>query len=117
MRENLTINDAESYVRELAAELTRPRERECLCCYVDRMLEEYGCDGTHRLALRYRDERAPRATALHKRLGRLGAYCDCELFLNGYRPARGAGTAPCAGVRRGSVSPCDNWVRIRRPGW
>ncbi len=131
------IDEAETLVRELAAELTRVREGECLCCYVARQLNEYGCSGGHGPSIRYRDAVAPRATALLDRLSRLGACCcDCELFLNGYEPHprfwtperevddRGATLViaaepphpppPCAGVRRGSVRPCDNWVRIRR---
>jgi hypothetical protein len=131
------IDDAEGLVCQLATVLTRVREGECLCCYVSRQLDEYPCDGTHRHALRYRDTSAPRATALKERLSRLGACCcDCELFMNGYEPhprlwtpereidddgvtlvvdpAPPGQLSPCAGVRRGSVRPCDNWVRRRR---
>ena len=131
------IDEAEALVRGLATELTRVREGECLCCYVARQLDEYPCDGTLRHALRYRDAVAPRASALEKRLGRVGGYCDCEVFLNGYvlderlwTPRREAiddnGFAhmveaqppdplpPCAGVRRGAVEPCGNWERLRR---
>jgi hypothetical protein len=79
---------------------------------------------------------APRATALRDRLSGIGACCcDCEIFLNGYLldPALGYDSsgdvevgedAPslnelpaCCGVRRGSVQPCRNWVRLRRPRW
>jgi uncharacterized protein DUF2695 len=115
------VDEAEQFVRQLATELTRVREGECLCCYVVRQLADYQCDGTHRHALRYRDSSAPRATALRERLCRLGACCcDCELFLNGYEPRPDPSTAEpprrlalCAGVRRGSVRPCRNWVRMR----
>ena len=123
-------------MRRLAAELTRVRVGECLCCYVARQLEQFHCDCTLRHALRYRDSAAPRATALKDRLGRVGGFCDCEIFLNGYEPHPRLWTReheldddgvavvvaaeppdqlpPCAGVRRGSVSPCSNWVRQRR---
>jgi hypothetical protein len=108
------IDEAETHVRVLAAELTRVREGECLCCYVARQLDEHGCDGRHGHSVRYRDAVAPRATALLERLSRLGACCcDCELFMNGYQPHEQP--PPCAGVRRGSVRPCTNWVRVR--GW
>lgn len=74
-----TIIDAAS------ARLLRPRAGECLTCYVFRQLGEFGCDGTHRFALSYRDRTAPRATALLSRLARMGACCcDCEMFLNAY---------------------------------
>jgi hypothetical protein len=131
------IGEAEGLVRQLATELTRVRAGECLCCYVARQLDDYPCDGTHRHALRFRDTSAPRATALRERLSRLGACCcDCELFMNGYEPdvrfwsprreiEADGGTViieaeppeqlpACAGVRRGSMHPCDNWVRVRR---
>jgi hypothetical protein len=47
------------------------------------MLEEHGCNNELRWATRYRDLRAPRATALRDRLFRMGGFCDCEIFLNG----------------------------------
>ena len=132
---NLTIDDAETYLRQLAAELTDPRPGECLFCYVYRMLE-HGCTGL-RWALRYRDLRAPRATALQRRLGQVGGFCDCEIFLNGYdlRPKylrRSPGYAvvngmltysepmyptpmpDCLGVGRGSTRPCGLWIRRPR---
>src|SRR5437016_1972038 len=80
------VDEAEGLVRQLAAELARPRQSECLCCYVARLLRDFPCDGSHRHAFRYRDTNAPRATALGARLGQIGACCcDCELFLNGYQ--------------------------------
>jgi Protein of unknown function (DUF2695) len=44
---------------------------------------EFGCTGL-RWATRYRDLKAPRATALHGRLMSKGAGCDCEIFMNGW---------------------------------
>src|ERR1700761_9579961 len=81
------VDQAEDLVRQLARELTHIRDGECLCCYLWRQLDYFPCDGTHRLALRYQEARAPRATALLSRLKRLGACCcDCELFMNRYQP-------------------------------
>lgn len=130
------INEAETLVQQMAAELTQVHNGECLCCYVSRQLDEFTCDGTHRHALRFRDTAAPRATALHERLSRLGACCDCELFFNAYEPHPRFGSPQrevdeagvtviieavppeqlpaCAGVRRGSLQPCTNWARLRR---
>lgn len=139
----IIVTEAETFLRNWAAEATQLRDNECLCCYVARMLDEFPCDGTLRHAKHYRDQRAPRATALRERLGRLGGYCDCEIFLNAYQlpgadeevdsndpegwdedsvlyvddalsdPVRGE-WPPCQGVRRGTVKPCGNWVRIPR---
>src|SRR4051794_40848267 len=79
------VNEVESYLRNWVAEVSKLRDKECLCCYVARMLDEFPCDGSLRHALHYRDVIAPRATALARRLGNLGGYCDCEIFLNGYQ--------------------------------
>jgi hypothetical protein len=124
------VDEAEALLRQMAAGLTDPRESECLCCYVARLIDEFPCDGSPRLAFHYRDTTAPRATSLAARLSRIGAYCDCELFLNGYQSRSDPGgddlvsedvvefcfdALPCcAGVRRGSVQPCRNWVRTWR---
>ena len=85
MTEQSIVEEAERTLRVLSAELTEVRPAECLLCYVHRMLD-LGCSGL-RWAQRYRDERAPRATALEQRLGQMGGFCDCEIFLNAYEPA------------------------------
>lgn len=127
-----TGTTAERLLQELSAEITRPQPSECLQCYVARMLDSFGCDTTLRFALRYRDLTAPAAVALQARLARVGGFCDCEIFLNGWwlerrfwesvsRPRRSseetgatappAPLPPCGGVRRGSTQPCANWAR------
>jgi hypothetical protein len=137
MTEQSIIDDIEAELRALSGRLTTPLEGECLFCYVHRMLE-FGCDNRLRWACRYRDLRAPRATALEARLGRVGGYCDCEVFLNGFELARELWIHPepyekdglvlqdsphypdpmpaCRGVQAGSTQGCALWVRMRR-GW
>jgi hypothetical protein len=126
--DNTTIDQqAEALLRDASRELTEPHEGECLLCFVSRMIDDFGCDTTLRWAARFRDLRAPRATALAQRLGDVGGFCDCEIFLNGYRVAAhlceldewgdlvGPGERPsCAGARRGSTKPCGAWERRRR---
>ena len=100
----------ESELTEASRRLTEPGLRECLRCYLVRMLAAFGCDGTHRWTERWRDLRAPRATALVERLARRGGICcDCEVTLNVYRDYPDtAEPLPCAGVSRaGSTQPCD----------
>ena len=60
-------------------------------------------------------------------MGRMGGFCDCEIFLNGVQlhpasrvrvddeaePARSRRPV-CAGVRKGSTQGCAHWVRQRR---
>jgi hypothetical protein len=58
----------ERELRHLSVQITQPRAGECLHCYVYRMLE-FGCTGP-RWAKRYRDLKAPRVTALDRRLCR-----------------------------------------------
>lgn len=107
------VTEAEQLVHSLATALTEPQPAECLPCYLDRMLRTAPCDGTLRLATRYRDAVAPRATALEKRMYDRGGYCDCEILWNVYNP-KSEDVSPCPGVPRGSTSPCDLWERPRR---
>jgi hypothetical protein len=132
------VTEAERELRILSSALTEPRTGECLLCYVHRMLE-HGCTGL-RWAVHYRDLRAPRVTGLERRLGNVGGYCDCEIFLNGYEPARDLWTPAreyddedggtvyvdseppeqlpeCRGARAGSTKGCSLWARLRRRGW
>jgi hypothetical protein len=129
---------AEAYVRRLSAIWVAPMSRECMACFVERMLRQFGCDGTLRFAQAYRDLRAPRATGLERRLGAAGGHCDCEVFWNALEPAphlwvsrRGGGDEGgndsqleppeqmplCMGVRKGSTQACGLWARQRRPRW
>jgi hypothetical protein len=112
----------ERELRHLSVLITQPEPSECLHCYVYRMLE-FGCTGL-RWAKRYRDLRAPRATALERHLMSKGAGCDCEIFMNGwslrrkyqvYDPDAEEYDYPqelpeCQGVRAGSVQPCGLWT-------
>ena len=125
------MNDAvemlERDLRALSTTLTAPRAGECLLCYVRRMLVAHGCSGLH-WATYYRDRTAPAATALEPRLAERGAFCDCEIFLNGYRcvldvddeadetSAPPDPFPPCVHVRRGSTQPCELWTPRRRGG-
>lgn len=115
---------AERELRTVAEALTTPLPEECVLCYVWRMLDAFGCNATLRWARRWRDARAPRATALEHRLGSRGGFCDCEIFLNGWAARTGRVSRPtaddavtlgipagCGGVRRGSAQPCQRWVR------
>ncbi|MFC7406657.1 DUF2695 domain-containing protein [Georgenia alba] len=121
------VQTLEIELASLAEDLTSPGWHECVLCYVNRMIAAFGCDGTLRWTRRWRDRQAPRATGLERRAGRVGAYCDCELFLNGWDVAvevvpdeyRGpGGGAGCLGVRTGTTQPCLVWVRINRAaGW
>lgn len=93
----------------LSRQLTEPAEFECLRCYLLRMLSEFGCDGTHRWTVRWRQMRAPRARALLRRLRQMGGSCDCEVALNVFPHYPDTDhLLPCAGQRRpGSAVPCD----------
>jgi Protein of unknown function (DUF2695) len=100
-------DDLEGELSALATELTAPGERECLRCYVVRMVHEFGCDGSRRWTRRWRDLRAPRSHGLLRTLARAGACCcDGELIFNVYRVADATPRA-CLGVARaGSTRPC-----------
>jgi hypothetical protein len=94
---------------ELAERLTVPGQRECLRCYLLRMITEFGCDGTYRWTIRWRDVRAAQPRGLLLQLERRGGCCDCEVLMNvfpDYPPS--VQPLPCAGVAKaGSARPCD----------
>ncbi|MFD4193296.1 DUF2695 domain-containing protein [Amycolatopsis thermoflava] len=56
---------------------TEPQERECLGCYVSRLLADFGCDSTLRWTLRWRAMRAPGVAALDRLFRRHDVKCDC----------------------------------------
>jgi len=100
---------AERELIESSHRLTDPGQRECLRCYLVRMLNAFGCDNTHRWTAHWRDLRAPRAAGLLDRLAeRGGACCDCEVMFNVYPDYPETDQIlPCAGVSRaGSTQPC-----------
>ncbi len=123
-----TVEDLERDLRALAASLVDPEDHECLLCFLRRVVADLGCDTTLRWARRYRDLRVPRATGLERRLGDVGGFCDCEVLVNGWWPAREVCERDldtdelhppdpwpgCAGVRGGSARPCVLWVRRTR---
>lgn len=108
-----SIAATEEELRELAEAWTEPRAEECVLCYVARMLDAWGCDNTLRFAERFRQLRAPRASALLRRFGQAGGYCDCEIFLNAFVAVDpfGTGLPTCQGVGQGSSQPCGSWTR------
>jgi hypothetical protein len=102
---NLTAN----HVQSVGHDDMEPGERECLRCYVMRMVSEYGCDNTHRWVTKWRDLRAPRSKGLLQWLSRRGGVCcDCEVMMNVWPDYPVSGRLlPCAGVSRpGSTDPC-----------
>jgi hypothetical protein len=108
----MTNDIAEAVEAELVAlalALTEPDDRECLRCFLLRMISEFGCAGTHRWTTRWRDVRAPLASGLVSRLAELGGGCDCEVLLNAFpQYPRTARRLPCAGQPQpGSAVPCD----------
>jgi len=119
MKPEQYIQDAERIVREDARRQLTPSAGECLPCYLDRQLSSFGCDGTHRFSVQFRDSAAPRSTALIRRLADMGGCCcDCEVLYNVYMrwSEVPAGLPPCEGVRAGSTQPCSRWIRVPRGG-
>ncbi len=101
-----------------------PGPRECLACYVHRMVEAEGCSDELRWVELWRRLRAKRATALSRRLVRRGGMCDCavvnlvwmpvmDLWSSGWEA--GEPSAPtvlptCLGVRTNSTQACEHWT-------
>jgi hypothetical protein len=93
---------------ELAQQLTAPGETECVRCYLLRMVTEFGCDGTYRWTIRWRDVRAAQPRGLLRQFELRGGCCDCEILFNVFPDYPDSATRlPCAGVPRpGSAKPC-----------
>ena len=104
-----TADDLEIELADLAERLTTPGEHECVRCYLIRMVNEFGCDGTYRWTIRWRDVRAAQPRGLLRQFERRGGFCDCEVLINvfpDYPPV--PRPLPCAGVTRpGSARACD----------
>jgi hypothetical protein len=104
-----------------------PAARECLRCYLGRMLTEHGCDNTRRWTERWRDRRAPADERLLDELAdRGGLCCDCEVVMNvwedpglGYDESEADIVPPCAGTgNREPLKLCAHWAgwELREPG-
>ncbi len=118
----------EEELRASSAELVDPGETECLLCFLRRVVADVGCDTTLRWSQHYRDLRVPAATGLERRLNDVGGFCDCEVMLHGWWPAREVWERDldtdelrrpdpwpgCTGVRSTSARPCSRWVRRTR---
>jgi hypothetical protein len=97
-----------------------PNPSECVPCFVDRMTRAHGCSNRLTWASLWRDQQAPRATALERRLESRGGLCDCEVLRNVYVRPEWLGSNPaahadaeapaCLGVRKGSTQPCMRWI-------
>ncbi|WP_166971138.1 DUF2695 domain-containing protein [Brevibacterium atlanticum] len=85
MDKNTIDTDIRTIIDTASDRILAPRPGECLVCYVHRQLSEFGCNGTRRFALTFRDQTAPRATALLDRLSSLGACCcDGQIILDAF---------------------------------
>jgi len=101
--------EIETELADLSRRLTEPRPTECLRCYLLRLISEFGCDGTFRWAIRWRDVCASQPGRLLDQLASRGGCCDCEILMNvfPYYPDVAA-PLPCAGVPKpGSHRPCQ----------
>lgn len=124
------VREAAAILAEASLAEVVPEHGECIICYGWRLMTMLGCDRTLRIAQRFRDVAAPRATTLEARWARRGVTCDCQLLEAHGIPAhiveeefaaRDAdpdrpitASPPCWGVRKGSAQPCGTWVEFPR---
>jgi hypothetical protein len=81
--------EAEQSIRILSQSLTQVHDGECLYCYLVRMIEEFGCAGTHRFTERWRDAQPRHKPALVRWLqDNGGCCCDCEVVMNVFSRGR-----------------------------
>lgn len=84
----MDVPDVEQSLRTLSGALTAVQPAECLCCYLVRMLEQFGCDGGHRFTKRWRDVQRRTVPGLIRRLEGRGGFCDCEVVFNVFHSGR-----------------------------
>lgn len=92
----MDVQVIEQELQELADGLIAPGRRECLSCYLERVLREFGCAG-HRFTRRWAQGRS-RGTPdglVRWAASRGGLCCDCEVLMNSLR---GSGAARRGGV-------------------
>ena len=113
----MDVQTIEADLQELSEQVTAPGARECLACYLDRMLGQFGCAG-HRFTRRWARGRA-RGTEgglVRWAVASGGCCCDCEVAVNSLSrlSARRCGGALCAAAVARLLSPEDE-VRGRPP--
>jgi hypothetical protein len=107
--------DTTAPARPASADSDAPGQRECLRCYLARILVRHGCDNTQRWTIHWRDRRASGHERLLDELAaRGGICCDCEVVMNVWEveyeeEGDRAEALPCPGV--GSMNPLDLCVR------
>jgi hypothetical protein len=78
-----TAFDPEAYVGELAEHWTGPHPAECLYCYLSRVLDEFGCRGSHEWTQRWCDAQSFDTGWVLPWVQREGGCCcDCEVVMN-----------------------------------
>lgn len=66
---------------------SQPDEHECLYCYLDRVLQVFGCDGLTFTTRWITSRRRPHKWVL-RWVEANGGFCDCEVILNALRDGR-----------------------------
>ena len=82
----MDVQVIEQELQEVADELIAPGRRECLFCYLERVLREFGCVG-HRFTRRWaQGRRRGTPDGLVRWAERRGGLCcDCEVLINSLR--------------------------------
>jgi hypothetical protein len=107
-----TTTITEAPQRDLYRVSTVPGERECLPCYLNRMLAAADCNNQLRWAEIW--GRQNNARGLRRWLQSNGGYCDCEVLFNVYPDILPEEDSPdpCQGVRApGSREPCAVYIQ------
>lgn len=109
----MDVYETEIELVELSEQLTAPLPRECLDCFLSRMLAAYGCAG-HRFTRRWARSRlrGSEGGLVRWAAQRGGCCCDCEVVMNSLRTAAAArrgGVLCAAAIARRQVD-AEEWV-------
>lgn len=80
------VRAAERLVCEAAGRLTSSDGEDCLACYLERMVQQHGCDGTLRWTEHWQSGRPGRVEDLRAWVRARGGFCDCEVLTNALGP-------------------------------
>ena len=87
MKTDDVVQRAERELRKALVELVGPRRRECLSCFLTRVVDAHGCDGTLAWTHRWQGYQRMlriRTGGLTRYLKNNGGFCDCEALMNVY---------------------------------
>jgi hypothetical protein len=79
--DTVVADEAARYLKQVVTKGEAPLAKECLRCYLERMVGAHGCDGELLFTRQWMKATAtPQPTILTRWLRARGGYCDCKVL-------------------------------------